>query len=224
MTDESKNDATLGLRVNKHLDELGINTPIVNSKTLFSDDDEKRKKIESSFGEIMDALGLDRNDDSLVETPKRFAKMYVNDKFWGLDPANFPKCTTVSNKTEYDQLLSCDKVRVLSDCEHHFITIDGFATIAYIPKNKLLGLSKISRVVKYFCKRPQLQERLTQQIGEALKFILEVEDIAVHIRAKHYCVISRGVEDQCVETKSTFLSGSFRHDQNCRSEFLASIK
>ncbi|NDG80080.1 MAG: GTP cyclohydrolase I FolE, partial [Synechococcaceae bacterium WB8_1B_057] len=155
----------------------------------------KIEVIEQLFTQIMQALNLDLSDDSLAETPKRVAKMYVNEIFWGLDWEAFPKCTTVENKMKYDEMVIERNINVQSNCEHHFVVIDGVATVAYIPKDKVLGLSKINRIVEYFSKRPQIQERLTEQVFHALSYILDTANIAVVIDAQHYCVKSRGVED-----------------------------
>jgi GTP cyclohydrolase I len=147
--------------------------------------------------------------------------MYCSEVFWGLDPENFPKCTAVENKMGYDEMVVEKGVSVQSNCEHHFIVIDGLATVAYLPNKKVLGLSKINRVVEYFSKRPQIQERLTNQIAVALQFILDTQDVAVVINAQHYCVKSRGVEDTGSSTVTSYLGGKFRTDALVRSEFLA---
>ena len=169
----------------------------------------------------MQALGLDLSDDSLEETPKRVAKMYVNEVFWGLDYDAFPKCTTVNNKMHYNEMVTERYIIVMSNCEHHFVQIDGLATVAYVPEQKVLGLSKINRIVEYFAKRPQIQERLTEQVFHALTYILETEDVAVMIDAKHYCVASRGVEDTGSSTVTCKLGGGFKTDPAARAEFLS---
>lgn len=184
----------------------------------------KIKRIERYFEKIMLTLGLDLKDDSLQDTPKRIAKMYVKEYFSGLKEENFPKITTIENKMNCNEMVSVGSVRVLSVCEHHFVTIDGYATVAYIPKAKVIGLSKINRIVKYFSRRPQVQERLVKQIADCLVAILGTENVAVHIKAKHYCVISRGVEDTESETTTTDLRGVFRKDGSARSEFLRTVK
>lgn len=217
---KTKTDPVLGAKVEKYLRNLGINTP-TNLELLNRSSESKIQYIQECMTHVMSALGLDLNDDSLTDTPKRVAKMFVLEKFWGLNPENFPKCTTIENKMKYDEMVVERNVRIMSDCEHHLVTIDGLATIAYIPKEKVLGLSKMNRVAEYFSRRPQVQERLTQQIGEALKYILETEDVAVVIKARHYCVISRGVEDQNSETVTSYLGGAFRDNATTRSEFLA---
>jgi GTP cyclohydrolase I len=196
---------------------MGVETPTFQT-TL--DRKDKIAEIERSFNHIMQVLGLDLSDDSLVETPKRVAKMYVNEIFWGLDYEAFPKCTTVDNKMKYDEMVVEKNVNVQSNCEHHFVVIDGLATVAYIPKQKVLGLSKINRVVEYFSKRPQIQERLTEQIYHALQYILDTDDIAVVIDAQHYCVKSRGVEDTGSSTVTSKLGGCFKSDPAVRAEFM----
>lgn len=183
-------------------------------------DDEKVDKIASHFREIMLTMGLDLNDDSLRETPRRVAKMYVHEVFEGLNPRNFPKMTSIENKLNYDEMVTVKDIAIISVCEHHFVTIDGRATIAYIPKDKVIGLSKINRVAKFFSRRPQVQERLTKQIADCLTQVLETDDVAVLIRAKHYCVAQRGVEDSASETVTSDLRGAFRDDNRTRAEFL----
>jgi GTP cyclohydrolase I len=183
----------------------------------------KEKKIElisEKFTEIMEILGLDLNDDSLKDTPRRVAKMYVNEIFSGLDPEHFPKMTVIENKMKYDQMICVSGVSTLSFCEHHFLTIDGVATVAYIPNKKVIGLSKINRIVQFFSRRPQVQERLTKQIADCLQYVLDTEHVAVHIDAKHYCVIARGIEDTASSTVTTEVRGHFRTKVQTREEFL----
>ena len=216
---KTKVDPVLGAQVENHLRTLGIHTPTTSN--LFGTEQSKIESIEKSVTDIMNVLGLDLSDDSLVETPKRVAKMFVLEKFWGLKPENFPKCTVIDNKMKYDEMVVEKNIKVMSDCEHHLVVIDGKATVAYIPKNKVLGLSKLNRIVEYFSRRPQVQERLTQQIGETLKYILETDDVAVVITGKHYCVVSRGVEDQGSQTTTSYLSGKFRTTKETRHEFLS---
>lgn len=214
---KTKCDPDLGLRVHQHLVKCGVETPVVENNLSRTD---KIDIIERKFHDIMETLGLDLNDDSLIETPKRVAKMYVGEIFWGLDYEAFPKCTTVDNKMKYDEMVVERNVNVQSNCEHHFVVIDGVATVAYIPKQKVLGLSKINRVVEYFAKRPQIQERLTEQVYHALQYILETDDIAVVIDAQHYCVKSRGVEDVGSSTVTSKLGGVFKTDPSVRLEFM----
>lgn len=193
-------------------------TPMVSNGLS---DEEKVSKIASHFKEIMLTLGLDLNDDSLQQTPHRVAKMYVREVFSGLSPRNFPKITSIENKLGYNEMVTVKDISIISVCEHHFVTIDGRATISYIPKDKVIGLSKLNRIAKFFSRRPQVQERLTKQIADCLTHVLETEDVAVSISAKHYCVIQRGVEDSNSETVTSDLRGAFREDARTRSEFLS---
>jgi len=213
---KTKTDPELGKRVHEHLVKMGVETPTIPNTM---DRKEKIDHIEAHFTHIMRIMGLDLSDDSLIETPKRVAKMFVNEIFWGLDYEAFPKCTTVDNKMNYNEMVVERNVNVQSNCEHHFVVIDGLATVAYVPKNKVLGLSKINRIVEYFSKRPQIQERLTEQIFHALQYILETEDVAVVIDAQHYCVKSRGVEDTGSSTVTSRLGGGFKTDPEVRNEF-----
>jgi GTP cyclohydrolase I len=215
---KTKTDSELGQQVHAYLVKMGVETPTISR---LIDRKEKIEIIEKNFINIMDTLGLDLSDDSLMETPKRVAKMYVNEIFWGLDYDAFPKCTTVENKMRYNEMVVERNVNVQSNCEHHFVVIDGLATIAYVPKNHVLGLSKINRIVEYFSKRPQIQERLTEQIFHALCFILNTDDVAVLIDAQHYCVKSRGVEDTGSSTVTVRLGGGFKTDPAVRNEFLS---
>lgn len=221
---KTKIDPELGLEVHKHLKACGVETPTTADFTKnWLERKEKIDKIEHHFTEIMKTLGLDLNDDSLMDTPKRVAKMYVNEIFWGLEPQNFPKCTAVDNKMKYDEMVIERNISVQSNCEHHFVVIDGVASVAYIPNGKVLGLSKMNRVVEYFSKRPQIQERLTEQIYHALQHILGTDTIAVVIHAKHYCVRSRGVEDTGSSTVTSKVGGLFKHDPMVRAEFMRMI-
>lgn len=194
-----------------------LSSPTVESKMS---DDEKIDKIKFHFSEIMNVLGLDLTDDSLCDTPKRIAKMYVNEVFSGLNVHNFPKITVIENKMHYDQMVCVQDIEVMSMCEHHFQPVDGYATVAYIPNKKVIGLSKINRIVEFFSRRPQVQERLTKQIADCLQYILETEDIAVHINARHYCVIARGIQDSHSSTSTSDLRGAFKKSGDTRSEFL----
>jgi len=218
---KTKCDPELGKKVRDHLIECGVETPIDNNylgSRLSTT--EKIDAIQQKFADIMKILGLDLTDDSLIDTPRRVAKMYVTEIFWGLDYDAFPKCTTVDNKMKYDEMVVERNVNVQSNCEHHFVIIDGLATVAYIPNQKVLGLSKINRIVEYFAKRPQIQERLTEQIYHALQYILDTDNIAVVINAQHFCVKSRGVEDTGSSTITSKLGGVFKSDNNVRTEFM----
>lgn len=215
---KTKCDPDLGQQIHNHLVKHGVETPMREGKVL--ERKEQIAQIEKHFTEIMNIMGLDLSDDSLVETPKRVAKMYCNEIFWGLDYESFPKCTTVDNKMKYDEMVVERNVNVQSNCEHHFVIIDGVATVAYIPNQKVLGLSKINRIVEYFSKRPQIQERLTEQIYHALQYILDTDNIGVVIHAQHFCVKSRGVEDTGSSTITSKLGGVFKSDPNVRTEFM----
>jgi GTP cyclohydrolase I len=185
--------------------------------------EQKISLIEDRFKEIMDILGLDLNDDSLQKTPHRVAKMYVNELFESLKENSFPKITTQENKFNYDQMLIETGIEVNSVCEHHFVPILGRCHIAYIPKKKLIGLSKLNRVAKYYASRPQVQERMTEQIARHLCDILGTNDVAVVIDAAHMCVKMRGVKDADCITRTTSLRGKFKDDEKCRAEFMAAI-
>jgi GTP cyclohydrolase I len=213
---KQKTDPELGQKVHEHLVKMGVETP-TNPNNY--DRKEKIDHIEAHFAHIMRILGLDLADDSLIDTPKRVAKMYVNEIFWGLDYEAFPKCTAVDNKMKYNEMVCERNINVQSNCEHHFVVIDGLATVAYVPNQKVLGLSKINRIVEYFSKRPQIQERLTEQVFHTLQYILDTEDVAVMIDAKHYCVASRGVEDTGSSTVTSKLGGGFKSDPAARAEF-----
>lgn len=183
-------------------------------------DEVKVQQIEAHFKQIMEIMGLDLQDDSLKGTPRRVAKMYIEEIFSGLNPANMPAITLFENKYNYDQMLVEKNITVFSNCEHHFVPIFGKAHIAYISSGKVIGLSKLNRIVQYFAKRPQVQERLTVQIGETLKEVLQTEDVAVIIDADHMCVQSRGVQDVGSSTVTSFYSGRFKDDAT-RKEFLS---
>jgi GTP cyclohydrolase IA len=209
---------TTAQQVHQNLVSLGIETPMFDyGQTMNA----RRQVIATAFKAIMDALNLDTNDDSLTDTPNRIATMYLDGIFSGLDYANFPKCTTVENKFNYDQMIAVDSINLQSVCEHHFVVMDGFATIAYIPKKKILGLSKFNRIVGFFAKRPQIQERLTEQIAATIKLICETDDVAVLVKATHFCVKARGVHDQTSYTVTSKLSGVFLTKPECRTEFMA---
>jgi GTP cyclohydrolase I len=172
-------------------------------------DSEKKKKIAILFEEIMDVLGLDLTDDSLKGTPERVAKMYIDEIFSGLNPKNKPKVALFENKYQYNQMLVEKDITFYSNCEHHFVPIIGKAHVSYISSGKVIGLSKLNRIVNYYAKRPQVQERLTNQIAEELKAILGTEDVAVIIDAKHLCVSSRGIKDDASATVTAFYGGIF---------------
>lgn len=186
----------------------GLDTPM-KANAFEMSNDEKKQRISILFSEIMDVLGLDLTDDSLKGTPDRVAKMYVEEIFSGLDPENKPKVALFDNKYQYNQMLVEKNITFYSNCEHHFVPIIGKAHIAYKSSGKVIGLSKLNRIVQYYAKRPQVQERLTNQIANDLKTVLETEDVAVIIDAKHLCVSSRGVKDDTSTTVTTYYGGIF---------------
>ena len=186
----------------------GLETPMKKDAFKFSDD-EKKERIAILFEEIMDVMGLDLTDDSLKGTPERVAKMYIDEIFSGLNPANKPKIALFDNKYQYNQMLVEKNITFYSNCEHHFVPIIGKAHVAYISSGKVIGLSKLNRIVQYYAKRPQVQERLTNQIANELKTILDTEDVAVIIDAKHLCVSSRGIKDDTSATVTAYYGGSF---------------
>lgn len=183
------------------------------------DDEEKINRIEKHFREIMTILGLDLTDDSLNGTPRRVAKMYVKEVFSGLNPKNRPHARLFENKYNYDQMLVEKDITFYSHCEHHFVPIYGKVHVAYFSSGKVIGLSKINRIVQYFAKRPQVQERLTVQIGKEMERVLNTGDIGVVIDANHMCVASRGVGDTNSKTGTAYFSGKFK-DENIKREFL----
>ncbi len=195
-----------------------IETPI-RSDAFEIDDDLKIELIEKNFKEIMEVLGLDLSDDSLKDTPRRVAKMYVKEIFRGLDPKNKPAVTLFDNKYKFNEMLVEKNVQIYSYCEHHFVPIIGKAHVAYFSSGKVVGLSKINRMVQYYSKRPQVQERLTVQIANELKQMLQTEDVAVLIEADHLCVASRGVQDINSSTVTSSYHGKFLNN-NIREEFL----
>jgi GTP cyclohydrolase I len=205
---------------NEHI-STGIETPMRADAFALSDD-EKMAKIEGNFRGIMETLGLDLNDDSLKGTPERVAKMYIKEIFTGLNPANKPKVALFENRYQYNQMLVEKDITFYSNCEHHFVPIYGKAHVAYISNGQVIGLSKLNRIVQYFAKRPQVQERLTMQIAKELQQVLKTEDIAVLIDAKHMCVSSRGVSDNNSATVTSFYGGKFA-DESTRREFLTYV-
>lgn len=216
----SKTDPALGHEVEAYLQKKGVATP-TNHSLLALDDQDKILQIQKHYTEIMNILGLDLSDDSLEETPKRVAKMMVSEQMWGLRPENFPKATVIDNKMNYDEMVVEKGITVMSLCEHHLVVIDGKAKVAYIPDKKVLGLSKMNRIVAYFAHRPQVQERLTEQVFHALQYLLDTDDIAVVIQGVHYCVKSRGVEDSTSSTTTSKLGGRFREEPSLRAEFFS---
>jgi GTP cyclohydrolase I len=228
------NETLLNIRLNDDnkielsdilIDEMGdnhvstsVDTPMKEDAFVLSEE-QKMQEIEKHFRSIMDIMGLDLNDDSLKGTPKRVAKMYIKEIFSGLNPANKPAMALFENKYKYNEMLVEKNISFYSSCEHHFVPIMGKAHVAYISNGKVIGLSKLNRLVEYFAKRPQVQERLTMQIGKDLQKVLGTEDVAIVIDAKHLCVASRGVEDDTSSTITAFYGGAFKEEQK-KNEFL----
>jgi GTP cyclohydrolase I len=196
---------------------------LLDEKESIADEDAKMQQISSHFKQIMLILGLDLSDDSLKGTPDRVAKMYVKEMFSGLNPDNKPDVTLFENTYRYNEMLIEKNITVYSCCEHHFVPIIGKAHVAYFSSGKVIGLSKINRIVQYYCKRPQVQERLTEQIAVAFKEALQTEDVAVVIDAAHLCVASRGVSDVNSTTLTSHYSGKFKKEE-AKREFLSFIK
>lgn len=213
-------DTTLSpqaLLVRQALLERGLETPLIPNDLTAQ---QKRDKISACMREMMETLGLDLNDDSLIKTPYRVGKMFVDELFRGLDYHNFPDITLIENKMQVDEMIKVKDISFTSTCEHHFMVIDGMAKVAYMPSKKIIGLSKINRIVRFFAQRPQVQERLTQQILVALQTLLETRNVAVTITATHYCVKARGVQDPTSSTTTTALGGHFKLNPSSRHEFL----
>jgi GTP cyclohydrolase IA len=186
-------------------------------------EDEKILGIQTHFAAIMDILGLDLSDDSLQDTPKRVAKMFVKEIFWGLNPANQPEVSLFENTFDYQRMLVEKNITLKSTCEHHFLPIEGVAHVGYVSSGKVIGLSKLNRIVDYYARRPQVQERLTRQICQALQTILDTKDVIVVIDARHLCVSHRGIQhDQC--STATLEYGGVFQDKATRAEFLELIK
>lgn len=213
---ESKISAEATL-VREALIAQGLETPMLDNGLT---PEQKYSRVKDLFTEIVTTLGLDLSDDSLAETPHRISKMYVQEIFSGLDYHHFPKLSLIDNKMGADEMIKIRDIDMTSTCEHHFVTIDGKAKVAYIPKDRIIGLSKINRVVRFFAQRPQVQERLTRQILVAMQTLLETDDVAVSIDAVHFCVKSRGVQDTNSQTSTTALGGCFRENIHTRAEFL----
>jgi GTP cyclohydrolase I len=230
MHNGDKSDAALGKLVNEHLKSLGLETPVVKQNWVEGYPTYLEKDridiIAQCFKRIMtEGLNLDLNDDSMRDTPNRLGKMFVNEIFWGLNYDNFPKCTaiknTMSHHDTHGSFVLERNVNVMSTCEHHFVPIDGKACVAYIPKDKVLGLSKLNRIVEFYSKRPQVQERLTEQIRAALAFVAETDNVAVYIDAAHFCVKTRGIQDVGSSTVTLSVGGMFAEDKSdIRREFL----
>jgi GTP cyclohydrolase IA len=195
-----------------------VETPL-RADAFDKTDEEKIAAIAPHFKAIMEILGMDLRDDSLRGTPLRVAKMYVKELFQGLNPANMPSMTLFENKFQYNEMLVEKNINFYTNCEHHFVPFFGKAHVAYISSGKVIGLSKLNRLVEYFSKRPQVQERLTMQIGKALQTVLQTQDVAVMMDAKHLCVSSRGVKDDSSNTITSFFGGKFQEEKR-KMEFL----
>ena len=207
-------------KVRAALIEKGIETPM---KALSMAKNERRTENQQKMREVMELIGLDLTDDSLEETPTRLAKMYIDEIFSGLDYENFPKITNIENRMKVSEMVLVNDVTLTSTCEHHFVTIDGLVSVAYYPKKWVIGLSKINRVVQCIAQRPQVQERLTEQILLAFQTILETEDVAVYVKATHFCVKCRGIKDTNSYTVTSAFGGVFLDDRETRKEFLSLI-
>lgn len=212
------NAANRKFPISNHIPELSLDTDVNDLS-----ESEKINTIAFHFHKIVEALGLDLEDDGLRDTPSRVANMYVKELFSGLEPNNFPAISVFDNTYHYNEMLIESDIQVYSYCEHHFLPIVGKAHVAYFPSDKVIGLSKLNRVVKYFSRRPQIQERLTTDIANSLKEILQTEDIAVMIEAKHFCVAARGIEDSNSATVTSHFGGRFTLQENKRS-FYAYLK
>lgn len=212
-----KTDKLLGKRVQEYLISNGVETPILESKL---NESEKIELIRDNMETVIDVLGLDREDDSIGGTADRVAKMFVSELCYGLSYNRFPKITTFDNKMKYDQMVIQKDITFHSLCEHHFVNFNGMAQVAYIPKDKVVGLSKLNRIVNFFARRPQVQERLNEQIYYALQYVLGTDDIAVLMDAEHLCVKSRGIGDQQSGMTTSKLGGAFFEDGRLRNEFM----
>lgn len=211
----SEYDANLGMEIHELLKGLGLETPMGDSGF-----DPRPDRIEEWFTAIMQfGLWLNLNNDSLKGTPKRVAKMFCHEIFYGLDYKKFPACTMNENTMNYNEIIKVEDISVMSMCEHHFLPFVGRATIGYIPSTKILGLSKFNRIVDFFSRRPQVQERLTEQVSAALKYILQTDDVAVVIKAEHMCVRLRGVQDTGSSTATSKMSGRFIKNPDPLGEF-----
>jgi len=213
-----KTDAELGKQVHEHLLSLGVETPMNGGR------DHNIDAVAELFKPIMEKIGCDMHDDSMRDTPHRVAKMYMDELFSGMSYDNFPKCTTFENKMSFDSMVVQKNIIVKSVCEHHFQTIYGRCHVAYIPTNRVIGLSKLNRVVNFFARRPQVQERLVEQAFHALKFILNTENVAVYMECDHFCVKARGVEDVNSAMITNRLGGAFFDLPEARAEFMSMIK
>lgn len=210
-----KYDAELGRQVQQHLVNLGVETPMNGGR------EHNIAAVADHFKVIMEKIGCDMNDDSMRDSPHRVASMFMDELFTGMDYDNFPKCTVFDNKMNFNSMVVQKNIIVKSVCEHHFQTIYGKCHVAYIPTGDVVGLSKLNRVVNFFGRRPQVQERLTEQVFRALQFILKTEEVAVYMECDHFCVKARGVEDVNSSMVTSRLGGSFFSDEKTRAEFIS---
>lgn len=206
------------IKVRSALQARGLETPLQTVQPL--DSEQRKQQLEEHLQAILQLLGLDISNDSLLETPRRVAKMYLEELFIGLDYAHFPEITLIANSMQLDEMITVRDITAITTCEHHLVTIDGLAKVAYIPNQQIIGLSKINRIVQFFAHRPQVQERLTQQILLALQTLLETDNVAVAIDAVHYCVKARGVGDTRSATTTHALGGIFKRCPMSRQAFL----
>ena len=222
MINREKCDPLLGEQVFEHMVDVGLETPTTELVSVPRED--KLARIEPALTEFVETLGLDLDDDSIQDTPRRLAKMYVDELTWGLNYNNFPKCTRIENKMNYKGSFVLERdVQCMSLCEHHFVTIDGLASIAYIPDQYVLGLSKLNRIAQFFSRRPQVQERLTEQIADSMMSIIKPKGVGVKIEAKHNCMVCRGVQKQNSSMITTALRGNFK-EPHVKQEFQNGIK
>lgn len=219
-----KTDSKLGQAIKEHLASKGVESPIDFDVFNATSPHTKIDFITGKMTEILTMLGFDLKNDSVADTPKRVAKMWVDEVMMGLDYNKFPKVMTFENQFESNSMVVERNAKSMSLCSHHLVTIDGKCTVAYIPNKKIIGLSKIPRVINFFSRRPQEAERLTLQIYHALQYILDTDDIAVYVTGVHYCVKSRGIEDANADTVTSHLGGAFKTDPQLRKEFFDAIK
>lgn len=217
-------DPELGERVHKHLLDLGIETPMKATAESASEKLTPKNRMEFHMREVLLSLGMDLTDDSLVKTPHRIAKMFAHEIFYGLDYNNFPASMAMENKMKVNEVVCVKNILVRSVCEHHFQPFIGVAHVGYIPDKKVVGLSKLNRIVDFFCRRPQVQERLNEQIAAALSLVLETKDVAVVIDAEHFCVKLRGVQDPHSSTATSKMMGKFMEVPQLRAEFFSLIR
>lgn len=215
-----KTDPALGEEIHRHLLENNLENPILGYKDTAPQ--EAHKALMFGIDQAFISMGIDTLDESMKDTPRRFADMFIGELTKGLNYHFFPKCTATPALD--DQMVLVRNCRVTSLCEHHLQTIDGYAHIAYIPNKKLLGLSKFARVVEFFSRRPQVQERLTAQIYYALSYVLETQDIAVVINATHYCMKARGALQDSATTQTDKMGGKFLSNPTARGEFFDAIR